>query len=139
MSKSRTSWLVALVPFVLLFAACAPAARPVAATLPVFYAAEPLDVMGVVILAISTAPGLDDSNGWVIAQSDTQGGYVRAETDVTTPRWFLRRESTRTESVTVVVSAAGPNRTQVVVQRTSGAESLSQHITRELQARFGLN
>lgn len=127
------------IPLVLFAVACAPTARTVPASDPVFYAATPLEVMGAAIEAISTSPGLDDSNGWVILEADTQGGFVRAETDVTTPGGFLRRASTRTESLTVVASPAGENRTQVIVQRTSGAEALAERIDQELRSEFGLN
>ncbi len=133
------NWNFVWIPLVLFAAACAPTAQTVPASDPVFYAATPLEVMGAAIEAISTSPGLDDSNGWVIVQADTQGGYVRAETDVDTPGGFLRRASTRTESLTVVVSAAGENRTQVIVQRTSGAEELAARINQELRSEFGLN
>jgi len=135
----RTSWLLWSIPFVLLVAACSPVARTVPAADPVFYAAEPSEVIGTVIQAISTSPGLDDSGGWLITAADTQGGFVRAETDVVTPGGFLRADTVRTESITVVVSPAGANRTQVVIQRTSGAEELAERITRELRARYGLN
>ncbi len=136
MTRSFTLWLI---PFALVVAACAPTARTVPPSDPVFYAAGPLEVMGAAIEAISTSPGLDDSNGWVITQADTQGGFVRAETEVTTPGGLFRREATRTESLTVVVSAAGENRTQVIIQRTDGAESLAERVQSELRAEFGLN
>jgi hypothetical protein len=139
MTMKQHSWFTWLAPLVLILAACAPAPRTVPPLDPVFYAAEPLEVMGAVIQAISTSPGLDDSTGWFIAESDTQGGFVRAETEVIVPRRFLRPPTTRTEAVTVVVSPAGANRTQVIIQHTSGAESLADHIQRELRGRFGLN
>lgn len=130
-------WSVMAIGFFL--ASCAPAPRAVPAPDPVFFAAEPSEVMGTVILAISTAPGLDDSGGWLITAADTQGGFVRAETDVVTPGGFLRSNTVRTESVTIVVSPAGEQRSQVVIQRTSGAEPLAERIQRELRARYGLN
>jgi hypothetical protein len=133
------SWILWLIPFALFVAACTPTAQTVPASDPVFYAAEPLEVMGAAIEAISTSPGLDDSNGWLITQADTQGGFVRAETEVTVPGGLFRRASTRTEWLTVVVSAAGENRTQVIIQRTDGAESLAERVQRELRAEFGLN
>ncbi len=136
MLKSRISWLI---PFALVLVACAPTARTVPAAEPVFYAAAPLEVMGAAIEAISTSPGLDDSNGWVITEANTQGGFVRAETEVTTPGGLFRRETTRTQWLTVVVSPAGENRTQVIVQRTEGAASLAERVQRELRAEFGLN
>ena len=137
----RKPWqlLSLTVVFGFLLASCAPAPRAVPAPDPVFFAAEPSEVMGTVILAISTAPGLDDSGGWLITAADTQGGFVRAETDVVTPGGFLRSSTVRTESVTIVVSPAGERRSQVVIQRTSGAEPLAERIQRELRARYGLN
>ena len=137
----RTSILsiLSMLPILLALAACAPTAREVPAAEPVFYAATPLDVMGAVIEAISTAPGLDDSTGWFITDADTQGGFVRAETEVTTSGGLFHRASTRTEWVTVVASPAGANRTQVIVQHTGGAVALATRVRAELQAAFGLN
>jgi hypothetical protein len=133
----RTVLLLA-VPLLLL-AACAPAPSVVPAPDPVFFAAEPIDVAGSVIQAISTSPGLDDSSGWMITQADTMGGFVRAETQVRVPGGFLRGATTRTEFVSVVVAPAGEGRTQVVVQHTDGATELAERIMRELRAEYGLN
>ncbi len=138
----RNPWLLSswsIVVGLLLVAACAPAPRAVPAAEPVFYAAESNEVFGSVVLAISTSPGLEGSGGWVITSADAQGGFVRAETDVVTPGGFLRADSVRTESVTVVIAPAGTNRTQVVIQRTVGAEPLAERISTELRARYGLN
>jgi hypothetical protein len=96
-------------------------------------------VAGSVIQAISTSPGLDNSTGWIITQADTQGGFVRAETEVSVPGGIFRRISTRSEFVSVVVAPAGAQRTQVVIQHTDGARELAERIMRELRARYGLN
>lgn len=136
MHRSPVLWML---PLALFAAACAPTAREVPAAEPVFYAAQPLEVMGAVIEAISTAPGLDDSTGWMITDSDTQGGFVRAETEVTTAPGLFQRASTRMEWVSVVVTAAGENRSQVVIQNTDGAISLATHLRAQLQSAFGLN
>ncbi|MBW6456881.1 MAG: hypothetical protein K0A98_13445 [Trueperaceae bacterium] len=133
----RTVLLLA-VPLLLL-AACAPGPTVVPAPDPIFFAAEPIDVAGSVIQAISTSPGLDDSTGWMITQADTMGGFVRAETQVSVPGGFFRRMTTRTEFVSVVVAPAGTGRTQVVIQRTDGATELAERIMRELRAQYGLN
>ena len=135
----QRTWILWMIPFALVIAACAPAARTVPASDPVFYAAEPLAIMGAAIQAISTSPGLDDSTGWLITDADTQGGFVRAETEVTTSGGLFQRASTRMEWVTVVVSAAGENRSQVIVQNTGGAVALATRIRAALQAAFGLN
>ena len=93
----QRTWILLMIPFMLVLAACAPAARAVPAAEPVFYAAAPLDVMGTAIEAISTSPGVDDSTGWLITDADTQGGFVRAETEVTTsgsPKQASARPST---------------------------------------------
>lgn len=127
------------VPLILLAAACAPAPTVVPAPDPVFFAAEPIDVAGTVIQAISTSPGIDDSSGWMITQADTMGGFVRAETQVRVPGGFLRGATTRTEFVSVVVAPAGQGRTQVVIQRTDGAMELAERIMRELREAYGLN
>ena len=133
----RTVLLLAIP--LLLLAACAPAPTLVPAPDPVFFAAEPIDVAGTVIQAISTSPGIPDSTGWMITQADTMGGFVRAETEVSVPGGFLRRMTTRTEFVSVVVAPAGEGRTQVVIQRTDGATELAERIMRELRAEYGLN
>jgi hypothetical protein len=131
--------LFLVVPLLLLAAACAPAPTVVPAPDPVFFAATPIDVAGVVIQAISTSPGIDDSTGWMITQADTMGGFIRAETDVSVPGGFLRRMTTRSEFVSVVVAPAGEGRTQVVIQRTAGATELADRIMRVLRERYGLN
>lgn len=136
MLRTRLLWALALL---LIAAACAPAPTVVPAAEPVFFAAEPIDVAGTVIQAISTSPGLNDSTGWLITQADTQGGFIRAETEVSVPGGLFRRATTRTEYVSVVVAPASGNRTQVVIQYTDGASELADHILRELRARYGLN
>ena len=136
MLRTRLLWAV---PILLAAAACAPAPRVVPAADPVFFAAEPIDVAGIVIQAISTSPGLDNSTGWIITQADTQGGFIRAETEVSIPGGFLRRVTTRSEFVSVVVAPAGEGRTQVVIQRTDGATVLAERIMRVLRERYGLN
>jgi len=133
----RTALLLAIP--LLLLAACAPAPTVVPAPDPVFFAAEPIDVAGTVIQAISTSPGIDDSSGWMITQADTMGGFVRAETQVRVPGGFLRGATTRTEFVSVVVAPAGEGRTQVVIQRTDGATELAERIMQELREAYGLN
>ena len=136
MPRNLLLWTV---PLILFAAACAPAPTVVPAPDPVFFAAEPIDVAGTVIQAISTSPGIDDSSGWMITQADTMGGFVRAETQVRVPGGFLRGATTRTEFVSVVVAPAGEGRTQVVIQRTDGAEVLAERIMSELRAEYGLN
>ncbi|TVR94256.1 MAG: hypothetical protein EA416_03850, partial [Trueperaceae bacterium] len=125
----KRPWLLLTVPLLFLVAAaCAPAPRVVPAADPVFFAAAPIDVAGSVVQAISTSPGIDDSTGWIITQADTQGGFIRAETEVSVPGGFLRRMTTRTEFVSVVVAPAGDNRTQVVIQHTAGATDLAERV-----------
>ena len=136
MPRTRLLWAV---PILLVAAACAPAPRVVPAADPVFFAAATIHVAGTVIQAISTSPGLDNSTGWIITQADTQGGFIRAETEVSIPGGFLRRVTTRNEFVSVVVAPAGGDRTQVVIQHTAGATELAERIMRELRARYGLN
>ncbi len=131
--------LLWIVPILLVAAACAPAPTVVPAPDPVFFAAAPIDVAGVVIQAISTSPGIDDSTGWIITQADTMGGFIRAETEVSVPGGFFRRMTTRSEFVSVVVAPAGGDRTQVVIQRTDGAVELADRIMRVLRERYGLN
>ena len=72
--------------------------------------------------AAAAAEGLENSNGWIISESDSQGGIVRADTTVLTPWTFWAPQ--RVETLSVVVSANAPGRTQVVIQRTAGAREL---------------
>lgn len=104
-------------------AACAPiSGAMVPATGPLPYAAEHGDVYASVMNIIATAEGLKNSNGWIISESDSQGGIVRADTTVLTPWTFWAPQ--RVETLSVVVSANAPGRTQVVIQRTAGAREL---------------
>jgi hypothetical protein len=104
-------------------AACAPGSGAmVPATGPVLFAAEPADVFASVLNIITTAPGLEASNGWIISQSDSQAGFVRTDTTISTPWTFWSPQ--RNETLSVIVSAAAPGRTQVVIQRTEGAREL---------------
>jgi hypothetical protein len=104
-------------------AACAPSSGAmVPATGPVVFAAAPGDVFASVLNIITTAPGLEASNGWIVSQSDSQAGFVRTDTTVSTPWTFWSPQ--RTETLSVIVSASAPGRTQVVIQRTEGAREL---------------
>jgi hypothetical protein len=134
----KTRWMLWSIPLLLLVASCAPVARTVPAEAAVAYAGPSNEVLDVVREAIATAPALENSTGWVVTFSDAAEGSLIAETDVTTPAWFLRPESTRTERVTVVVTPTASG-SQVVVQRTSGAESLVDHIESALLVVFGRN
>jgi hypothetical protein len=134
--KSR--WILWSVPLLLLAASCAPVARTVPAEPAVAYAGSPTEVFDAVREAITTAPALDDSTGWVVTYSDAAQGSIIAETDVTTPAWFLRPASTRTERVTVVITPTATG-SQVVLQWTTGAESLAERIENVLLSAFGRN
>lgn len=119
----------------LLLVACAPRAVP--APEPVFFAADKNAIFAAVVQAIGTSPGLDNSSGWVITQSDSEGGFVSASTTVT--RRGLFGGSSREETVSVVVSQTGTNRTQVVIQKSAGADALATRIKETLELNFGLN
>ncbi len=119
--------ILALVVLVFLMAACAPAARPVPGAEAIFYAADKDLVYAAVVEIISTAPGIDNSNGWIITQSDSEGGFIRTETAIST---------TVTEALSVVVSQSGTGRSQVVIQRTSGGAELAERIRTTLDQRF---
>jgi hypothetical protein len=131
----KTRWILWSIPFLLLLASCAPVARTVPAEPAVGYAGPSNQVLDVVRQAIATAPAMENSTGWVVTYTDAAQGSIIAETDVTTPAWFLRPESTRTERVTVVVTPLGAG-SQVVLQRTSGAGDLADHIERALNTAF---
>lgn len=120
--------------FVFLLGACAPGAKKVPASEPIFYNGTLDNVYAAVVQSISTSPGIDNSNGWVIVQSDAAGGFVRAETTVTESGFF--GSSTKVESISVIVSNNGDNRTQVVIQLSEGAEALAKRIREQLDQKF---
>lgn len=120
---------------VVLLGACAPTAAPPAK--PEFYAGSKAQVFATVVKAMSTSPALkfndlEYSNGWTITQSDSAGGFVRAETTV--HGWA---NTVRTEAVSVVVTADGANRCQVIIQSTAGAKPLASRVREALVAQFG--
>lgn len=125
----RTLSILLISVLAITLAACAPSAVPAAD--PVFYQGSAEDVYAAVVQSISTSAGLPSSNGWVIVDSDAAGGFVRAETTV---RGFLG--ATSTETVSVVVSQATGGRTQVVIQRSRGAQQLADRIQSELDLKF---
>ena len=114
--------------------ACAPTIKKVPASEPIFYNGSLDNVYAAVVQAISTSPGIDNSNGWIITQSDAAGGFVRAETTVTESGFF--GSSSQLESVSVIVSNNGDNRTQVVIQLSTGAEVLAKRIREQLDLKF---
>ena len=129
LSKLR---LIALLSLVLL-AACAPRAVP--APEPTFYRGVQSEIYAAAVQAISTAPGIDNSTGWAITQSDSAGGFVAAQTSVRRCGFLGLGCGNETESVSVVVSGEN-GRTQVVIQRSQGAQDLAQRIRQELDSKF---
>ena len=119
----------------LVIAACSPGTRTVPGSEPVFYEGQRDQVFATVIESISTSPGLDNSNGWIIVENDSAGGFVRAQTTVTNRNLF--GSSIRDEALSVIVSAAGDERSQVIIQGTTGATPLADRITQHLNQRFG--
>lgn len=120
--------------FMLVLSACAP--RTVPAPDPIFYKDSMESIFPAVIQAISTSPGLDNSTGWAISQSDAAGGFVRATTSVRVCGFLGLGCRDEVESVSVVISQADNNRTQVVIQRSAGAQDLATRIRRELDSKF---
>jgi hypothetical protein len=119
--------IIFLLTLLLLFS-CAPTIVPPSE--PVFYAGLKDDIFAAVIQSISTAPGLNNSNGWIISQSDAVGGFVRA--DSTSSDFWI---GTVNHTLSVVISADG-NRTQVVIQLTPGASDLANKIKSDLDSKF---
>jgi uncharacterized protein YaaQ len=119
---------------VLLLAACAPRAVP--APEATFYKGTKLELYAAAIEAISTSPGLDNSSGWVIRQSDSEGGFISAQTTVQTYGLFGIRTGERVETLSVVISEAGQDRTQVVIQRSEGSQELADRVRQQLDAKF---
>ncbi len=127
-------------PIVLLvlLAACAPrASTPSPAAPEIVYGGPVAEVYPIVVRAISTSPGLPDSNGWIITQSDAVGGFVAAETSVAVRNLLGTEIDTHRESISVVVSGNPNNQTAVVTQFTSGAGVLAGLIHEQLTATFG--
>lgn len=108
---------------------CAPAAVPAAE--PVFYDGSQEDVFAAVVQAISTSEGIPGSNGWIIAESDTVGGFIRATTFA--PATFFTAE--KNEAISVVVST-NSNRTQVIIQGTRDARDLMNRVKTQLDQKF---
>ncbi len=119
---------------VLLLAACAPRAVP--APEATFYKGTKAELYAAAIEAISTSPGLDNSSGWIIRQSDSEGGFVSAQTTVETYGLFGIRTGEQLETLSIVISEAGDNRTQLVIQRSEGSAELAQRVRQQLDAKF---
>lgn len=119
---------------VLLLAACAPRAVP--APEATFYKGTKAELYAAAIEAISTSPGLDNSSGWIIRQSDSEGGFVSAQTTVETYGLFGIRTGERVETLSIVISEAGENRTQLVIQRSEGSLELAERVRQQLDAKF---
>ncbi|MGL4609438.1 MAG: hypothetical protein ACRCYY_07100 [Trueperaceae bacterium] len=117
-----------------LLAACAPKAVP--APEATFYKGTKLELYAAAIEAISTSPGLDNSSGWIIRQSDSSGGFVSAQTTVETFGLFGIKTGDRTETLSIVISEAGADRTQLVIQRSEGAQELAERVRQQLDAKF---
>jgi uncharacterized protein YaaQ len=118
----------------LLLAACAPSAVPAAEA--TFYKGTKLELYAAAVEAISTSPGLDNSSGWIISQSDSAGGFISAETTVQTYGLFGIKTGERVETLSVVISEAGENRTQLVIQRTEAGQALAERVRQQLDAKF---
>lgn len=117
--------------------ACAPTTVP--ASEPLYYTGVAADIYATVVGAISTSPGLDNSDGWRITQSDAAGYFIRAETLVTpvvlgVSVTFMQKSS---ESVSVIVSQQG-DKSQVVIQSTEAARPLADLIKQQLNGKFQL-
>lgn len=130
--KYRPLYLVLVL--LVLMAACAPAAVPPAQE--VVYRGASGDVYAAVVRAISTSPGIPGSNGWVIDQSDSAGGFVSARTTTSGYR-LLGGGYVDNHSISVVVSPNSPELTAVVVQYTPLAGELANRVSGALTEQFG--
>ena len=131
-ARSRAlSGLFALL--VLISSACAP--RSVPAPEPVFYKGTQADLFAAAVQAISTSPGIDNSSGWVITQSDSSGGFISAQTSVRRCGFLGLGCRNDTESVSVVISGE-EGRAQVIIQRSGGAAELARRIRQQLDSKF---
>ncbi len=123
----------------LLLTACAPTTVPQSE--PVYYLGLAADVYARVVEVISTSPGLENSEGWIITQSDAAGYFIRAETRVTPvvlgvpmPSLIAQKSS---ESVSVIV-AQQEDKAQVIIQFTQAARPLADFIKQVLDTKFML-
>jgi hypothetical protein len=120
--------------FALALTACAP--KTVPAPEPIFYKDSKDNLFPAVVQAISTSPGLDNSTGWVISESDASGGFIRAITNVRVCGFLGLGCHDEQESLSVVISQADSDRTQVIIQRTPKAQALLERIRKELDSKF---
>jgi hypothetical protein len=105
---------------------------------PIYYQGSTPDVYASVVQAISTSPALDNSNGWIITQSDAAGYFIRAETLVTPTFLGINAsifQGKSSESVSVIVSDQD-SKTQVIIQFTEAARPLADLIEQQLDAKF---
>jgi hypothetical protein len=117
-----------------LIVSCAP--RTVPAAEAVLYKASQADLFAAVVQSISTSPGLDDSNGWIITQSDSAGGFITAETLVNVCGFLGLGCETVSERLSVVVSSANNETSQVVIQGTQRSAVLAQRVRDDLERQF---
>ena len=120
--------------FALVLSACAP--KTVPAPTPIFYKDSKDNIFPAVVEAISSSPGLDNSSGWAIAESDSAGGLVRATTSVRVCGFLGLGCHDEVESVSVILSQSDTDRTQVIIQRTPKAQALAEKIRKDLDSRF---
>lgn len=119
----------------LVLASCMPATKAPKSE-PMYFQGSAAAIYASVVQAISTSPGLEYSTGWMIAESDAAGYFIRAETLVTPvvlgiPMIIQKN----TESVSVVVSNQD-SRTQVLIQFTQAAKPLADFIQEQLDTTF---
>jgi hypothetical protein len=103
---------------------------------PIYYQGSITDVYASVVQAMSLSPGLDNSTGWIITQSDAAGHFIRAETLVTPVVLgipiIIQKNN---ESVSVVVSQQD-SKIQVLIQFTEVAKPLADFIKQQLDTTF---
>lgn len=116
----------------ILVAACAPAAVP--GSEEVVYNSNVDNVYATVVRAISTSPGIPGSNGWIITNSDSEGGFITATTSGNSSSFLGIGGGEFTEQLSVVVSPQGDDQTAVVIQGTPGASDLAQRVIDALEA-----
>jgi hypothetical protein len=105
---------------------------------PIYYQGSITDVYASVVQAISTSPGLENSTGWIITQSDAAGYFIRAETLVTPTILGINAsifQGKSTESVSVIVSDQD-SKIQVLIQFTQAAKPLADFIKEQLDTTF---
>lgn len=129
-----------LLPLTLLFALVLAACAPAATVTPedFLYSGTREEVFAGVVNAVNTQPFPGDTSGWIIQQSDQEGGFVRAILTRTAGN-FLTGTRSVTEQISVTVTRVSEDVTEVSIARSNAdlAKQLADSIRARLESQFG--